>query len=195
MSQLCPGSETYVEREDLTNLSIRPTICTADKEVWDLLMVFEATVTMMNNALTMTSSFSEMQNHHPPSGSKGWHLFHLWSEGGSRQNIICPQSELCFVRLKRTIERLKMNPYFILCSAMHTCVAWGKRQQSLWFITHYNTLMLPFPFRFYWKRSQKFYRLICSWTLNNIKWYLMYFLLILYNKFILTIMFLEFNSV
>lgn len=129
MSQQCPGSETYVEREDLTNLSIRPTICTADKEVWDLLMVFEATVTMMNNALTMTSSFSEMQNHHPPSGSRGWHLLHLWSEGRSRQNIICPQSELGLC-LKLTIECLKVNPYFILCSAIHTCVAWKLRGSS-----------------------------------------------------------------
>lgn len=135
----CPGCKTYVEREDLTNLSVQCTVCTADKKVvyqfcwqcmkpWkgkapsadncandgctnhDLKLLKECRLTALPEVLGITDCPSIRAC--PTCGHRVEH------DRSGCKNIICPrcQFEFCFVCLKLTPECLKTSTHFQACS-------------------------------------------------------------------------------
>lgn len=137
--QQCPGCKTYVEREDLTNLNVQCTICTADKGkvrqfCWQCLKPWKGPAPRsdccsndgcVNHDLELlknckTTDLPQVQ------GVKTCPSIRACPTCGQRvehdktgcKNIICPrcQNEFCFVCLKLTPECMKTSSYFIPCS-------------------------------------------------------------------------------
>uniref|UniRef100_A0A3B4FX82 Probable E3 ubiquitin-protein ligase ARI5 n=1 Tax=Pundamilia nyererei TaxID=303518 RepID=A0A3B4FX82_9CICH len=135
----CPGCKTYVEREDLTNLNVQCTICTADKNkvyqfCWQCLKPWKGTAPRsdrcdndgcINHDLELlknckTTALPQVEGVDacpsiracPTCGQRVEH------DKTGCKNIICPrcQKEFCFVCLKLTPECLKTSSYFIPCS-------------------------------------------------------------------------------
>ncbi|KAM4536285.1 E3 ubiquitin-protein ligase RNF19B-like [Odontesthes bonariensis] len=128
----CPGCKSHVEREDLTNLSVQCTVCTADKKklyqfCWQCLNPWKGTAprsdrcdndgcvnqdlellrTCKTSALTQVQGVSDCPSIRacPTCGYKVEH------DKTGCKNIICPrcQVEFCFVCLRT-------SSYFIPCS-------------------------------------------------------------------------------
>uniref|UniRef100_A0A3P9DAI1 RING-type domain-containing protein n=1 Tax=Maylandia zebra TaxID=106582 RepID=A0A3P9DAI1_9CICH len=135
----CPGCKTYVEREDLTNLNVQCTICTADKKkvsqfCWQCLKPWKGSAPRsdrcdidgcINHNLELlknckTTTLPQVQGVDacpsiracPTCGQRVEH------DKTGCKNIICPrcQKEFCFVCLKLTPECLKKSSYFNPCS-------------------------------------------------------------------------------
>ncbi|CAJ1086149.1 probable E3 ubiquitin-protein ligase RNF144A-A [Xyrichtys novacula] len=135
----CPGCKTNVEREDLTNLNVQCTICTAEKKTnyefcWQCLKVWKGPAPRsdrcdnegcVNHDLQLlqkceTTTLIEVQ------GVLGCPSVRACPTCVQRvehskmgcKNIICPrcQVEFCFVCLKLTPECLETSSYFIPCS-------------------------------------------------------------------------------
>ncbi|KAM9424199.1 putative E3 ubiquitin-protein ligase RNF144A-A [Pholidichthys leucotaenia] len=134
----CPGCKTYVEREDLTNLSVQCTICTADKNkvyefCWQCMKPWKGRAPYfdhcdnegcVNHDLELLKSckmttLPEVQGISCPSirvcPTCGQRVEH---DKTGCKNVICPrcQKEFCFVCLKLTPECLETSSYFIPCS-------------------------------------------------------------------------------
>ncbi|XP_070785992.1 probable E3 ubiquitin-protein ligase RNF144A-A isoform X1 [Enoplosus armatus] len=135
----CPGCKTCVEREDLTDLSVQCTICTADRKklyqfCWQCLKPWKGKVPCsdrcdndgcINHDLELlknckTTSLREVIGVGacpsiracPTCGQKVEH------DKTGCKNILCPrcQVEFCFVCLKLTPECLETSTYFNACS-------------------------------------------------------------------------------
>ncbi|XP_044197463.1 probable E3 ubiquitin-protein ligase ARI5 [Thunnus albacares] len=135
----CPGCKTCVEREDLTNLCVHCTICTADKQkvyefCWQCLQQWKGKAPRSdrcdNNgcvnhdlellkkckmtALPQVEGVNECPSIRacPTCGQRVEH------DKTGCKNVLCPrcQIEFCFVCLKLTPECLKTSSYFIPCS-------------------------------------------------------------------------------
>lgn len=138
-SQQCPGCKTSVEREDLTNLSVRCTICTADNNkayefCCQCLRPWKGRAPRsdrcdndgcVNHELEVlknceTTDLPEVRGVDacpsiracPTCGQRVEH------DRTGCKNIICPrcQKEFCFVCLKLTPVCLRTSSYFIPCS-------------------------------------------------------------------------------
>ncbi|KAG8006112.1 hypothetical protein GBF38_005268 [Nibea albiflora] len=137
----CPGCQTFVEREDLTDLSVRCAICTAEKKktyqfCWQCLREWKGPASrsvhcdndgcIKYNTLEVlknceTTSFPQVKGVDacpsiracPTCGQKVEH------DRTGCKNITCSrcQVEFCFVCLKLTPECMKTSSYFIPCSA------------------------------------------------------------------------------
>lgn len=134
--KICPGCKTYVEREDLTNLNVQCTICTAVKKkvyhfCWQCLKPWKGSAPRCDNDGCVNHELEVLKNCKttylpevegvdacpsiracPTCGQRVEH-----DKTGSK-NVICPrcQKEFCFVCLKLTPECLKTSSYYILCS-------------------------------------------------------------------------------
>lgn len=137
--QTCPGCKSYVEREDLTNLSVRCIICTADKKrvfefCWQCLKPWkgpaprsercdndgcanhdlEILKNCKTTALPQVQGVTDCPSIRacPTCGQRVEH------DKTGCKNIICIRCnvEFCFVCLKLTAECLKTSSYFIPCS-------------------------------------------------------------------------------
>ncbi|XP_026208138.1 probable E3 ubiquitin-protein ligase ARI7 isoform X2 [Anabas testudineus] len=135
----CPGCKTFVEREDLTNLNVQCTICTADNKkpynfCWQCMMQWKGPAprsercdndSCINHDLELLkncrdTALPQVQGVDkcpsiracPTCGQRVEH------DKTGCKNIICPrcQVEFCFVCLKLTPECLKTSSYFIPCS-------------------------------------------------------------------------------
>ncbi|XP_063751258.1 uncharacterized protein LOC134872076 [Eleginops maclovinus] len=136
----CPGCETYVEREDQSNLSVRCPICTDDKQkvyefCWQCLKKWKGAAPRsdrcdndgcINQDLEIlknckTTDLPQVAGVYacpsiracPTCGQRVEH------DKTGCKNIICPrcQVEFCFVCLKLTPECMQTSSYFIPCSA------------------------------------------------------------------------------
>ncbi|KAI9543278.1 hypothetical protein NQZ68_011927 [Dissostichus eleginoides] len=136
----CPGCETYVEREDQSNLSVRCTICMDEKKkvyefCWQCLNEWKGRRPRSDRCgndgcinavlellkICKTTALSQVQGVTacpsiracPTCGQKVEH------DTLGCKNIICPrcQVEFCFVCLKLTPECLETSTHFKACSA------------------------------------------------------------------------------
>ncbi|AWO97492.1 Hypothetical protein SMAX5B_003793 [Scophthalmus maximus] len=135
----CPGCRTYVEREDLTNLSVHCTICQADQRekyefCWQCLKPWKGRAPRsdrcdndgcVNHDLELLkgckdTALPQVQGVDkcpsiracPTCGQRVEH------DKTGCKNIICPrcQVEFCFVCLKLTPECLETSSYFLPCA-------------------------------------------------------------------------------
>ncbi|KAK3546640.1 hypothetical protein QTP70_031432, partial [Hemibagrus guttatus] len=133
----CPGCKSYVEREDLTNLSVLCTICTADSGkryefCWQCLKTWKGPAPRsdkcenngcVNHKVEKLSSchntiLPEVQNLICPSLRACPTCGNLVEHDTTGcKNIICNQCniEFCFSCLKLTVECLKTSSYFLPC--------------------------------------------------------------------------------
>ncbi|XP_037832384.1 probable E3 ubiquitin-protein ligase ARI5 [Kryptolebias marmoratus] len=134
----CPGCNTYVERKELTNLSVQCSTCKADKKevyefCWQCLKPWKGPAPRsdrcdndgcINHDLELlrickTTTFSEVEGVDdcpsiracPTCGQRVEH------DKTGCKNIICPrcQVEFCFVCLKLTPECLETSSYYMPC--------------------------------------------------------------------------------
>ncbi|XP_037615325.1 uncharacterized protein LOC119482032 [Sebastes umbrosus] len=135
----CPGCKTYLERADLTNLSVQCIVCTADKKkvyefCWQCLKQWKGAARRsdrcdndgcINHDLELlknckTTALPEVNGVDacpsirvcPTCGQRAAH------DKTGCKNIICPrcQVEFCFVCLKLTPECLTTSSYYDACS-------------------------------------------------------------------------------
>ncbi|XP_071765234.1 E3 ubiquitin-protein ligase DDB_G0292642 [Centroberyx gerrardi] len=135
----CPGCNTYVERDDLTDLKFQCTVCVADKKpafqfCWQCLKPWKGRAPRtdrcdndgcVNHDLEIlktckTTSLPEVQGVDscpsiracPTCGQRVEH------DKTGCKNIICPrcQVEFCFVCLKLTPDCLETSSYFLPCA-------------------------------------------------------------------------------
>ncbi|KAL3046313.1 hypothetical protein OYC64_004344 [Pagothenia borchgrevinki] len=138
--EACPGCQTYVERKNLTNLSVICTVCTKDKKkvyefCWQCLKQWKGKrprsdrcdndgcinhdLELLKTCKTTTLPKAKEVDPFPSirvcptCGQRAEH------DTTGCKNIICPrcQVEFCFVCLKLKTECLKTSSYFIPCSA------------------------------------------------------------------------------
>ncbi|XP_034471457.1 probable E3 ubiquitin-protein ligase ARI5 [Hippoglossus hippoglossus] len=135
----CPGCNTFVEREDLTNLSVVCTVCLEDGEnqhtfCWQCLKQWKGPMPRSDrcdNDGCVNHNLELLKNCRDTSlpqvqGVDKCPSIRVCPTCGQRvehdrtgcKNIICPrcQVEFCFVCLKLTSECLKTSSYFIPCS-------------------------------------------------------------------------------
>ncbi|XP_028851639.1 probable E3 ubiquitin-protein ligase ARI7 [Denticeps clupeoides] len=133
----CPGCQTYVERQDLTNLCVHCTVCTALKNqtfyfCWQCLQKWKGPgprqdrcdnegcvnpdVQKLQNCANLL--LPQVQNAVCPSMRACPTCGRLVEHNGTGcKNIICPrcQKEFCFICLKLTKECLKTSRHFTPC--------------------------------------------------------------------------------
>ncbi|XP_071374392.1 probable E3 ubiquitin-protein ligase RNF144A-A isoform X3 [Centroberyx affinis] len=135
----CPGCNTYVERDDFTDLKFQCTICVADKKpafqfCWQCLKPWKGRAPRSDRCdndgcvnhdleilkICKTTSLPEVQGVDtcpsiracPTCGQRVEH------DKTGCKNIICPrcQVEFCFVCLKLTPDCLETSSYFLPCT-------------------------------------------------------------------------------
>ncbi|KAM7002410.1 uncharacterized protein LKV04_003685 [Tautogolabrus adspersus] len=135
----CPGCKTYLEREEMDNLCVECTVCTADKKeayefCWQCLKLWKGRaprsdrcdndgcvnhdLKLLKNCKTVALSQVEGVDACPSIRACPTCGMKVEHDKSGCKNIICPrcQIEFCFVCLKLTPECLKTSCYFISCS-------------------------------------------------------------------------------